>query len=408
MALIDRYILEKSIFRGKKALGITIDFQSSGTVSYSIITVKREKSNIQKESEMIVVSEKDELFSKIDSSLPICLTISGTKIVHREMNIADDQSESDILNSMFPNASINDFYVQKDLLNNSRYFVSVIRREVLDGIIDDFKQKNICIVSVDLAIGAFTQIKHLLPEKTEYRCGSFILKMSNETIVSCENAGDSSEIHYEVGTDEISSTILNSFAQCVFFLSASDQNELFESIQSERESFLYKSFIKQGITVIAVSFLLILLINFFLFDNYYKKHNELESTLNQNKDLLIKLDTLKNDLKTKEELFQESGFIHQSRLSFYSDHIAASVTESIILDEVNCIPVDKKLKQEQEVTVKQACIIISGNVSSSTEMNEWIGRLGKESWVKSVNILSYLQDNNFSRGDFQINIAIKE
>lgn len=408
MNIIDRYIQEKSFFRGKKAIGVTVDFQTSGAMLYTVLSVKRERTSVHKDSEIKTFSDKEIFFSSIDITAPICLTITGTKIVHREMNISDDQSDSDILNAIFPNASINDFYLQKDELNNSRYLISVIRKEVLDNIVDECKTKNILVVATDIGIAAFSSILHILPESNEYRCGYFLIKMSGQTMVSCEKTTEIAESKYEIGTDSFPSTCINAYAQSVFFLSAADGLESFQYVRSERDAFLYKAFIKQAGIILASSLFAILLINFFLFDNYYKRHNELESTLNQNKDLLIKLDTLKNDLKTKEELFKESGFIHPSRLSFYADHIAASLPESIILDELHCIPLEKKLKQDQEIAVKQNCILVSGSVNASSELNEWIGLLGKESWIKSVTIVSYLQDNNFTRGDFQITITIKE
>src|ERR1035437_792266 len=106
MLFIDSFIVSKSFFRGKKANGVSIDFQSSGTISYASISVTKEKNSIQKTAEALPTTDKEAFFASLDSSIPLCLSLSGTKIVHREMSVSDDQSDSDILNAIFPNAAI--------------------------------------------------------------------------------------------------------------------------------------------------------------------------------------------------------------------------------------------------------------------------------------------------------------
>ena len=150
-----------------------------------------------------------------------------------------------------------------------------------------------------------------------------------------------------------------------------------------------------------------LLINFLLFDHYSKKSNELSANINLNTGLLQQLDTLTKELKFKEDFIEQTGILSNSRLSLYSDRIASTLSDNIQLIDLSINPLDKKLKSNQEPEFNKNKIYINGITSNSTILNDWIKTIMKEGWVKEVNIKNYNQDNAITKGEFKIEIIIK-
>jgi hypothetical protein len=66
----------------------------------------------------------------------------------------------------------------------------------------------------------------------------------------------------------------------------------------------------------------------------------------------------------------------------------------------------KKISKAEDINFNYNVIKISGTVDRSIELNNWIKHLQGYEWTQEVNIISFIQDNLSTPGEFEISILI--
>ena len=155
------------------------------------------------------------------------------------------------------------------------------------------------------------------------------------------------------------------------------------------------------------TFLLLLLGNFLLFNNYRKEYASLESLVNQNQGQLATISSLQAELAVKRKFVAQMGLLDPSRASFYSDQIALSVPSAIQLTDLSVYPVEQKLeKGKKSVEFLSNQIRIMGVAKRSNVVNNWIKELKQNAWVKDIQVVNYTQKNARVNGEFELMIEL--
>ena len=142
------------------------------------------------------------------------------------------------------------------------------------------------------------------------------------------------------------------------------------------------------------------------YSRYDKKINTLRFSYNQNKELIKKLDTLKSELKLKEQYFINSGFLDASKLSYYADRIAYTVPKEIVLTQLNINPLEGKIKNNKPISFQNRKILILGTVTQSIILNNWVKQLKDTDWIKNVKIIHYNQESVEIPAEFELQIDL--
>ena len=154
-------------------------------------------------------------------------------------------------------------------------------------------------------------------------------------------------------------------------------------------------------------FFLVVMINLFVSNAYEKTHNELQFKVNGKKKYVEELASLNEELKIKEQFVQSSGVARASKISYYTDQIALSVSEAIQLNQLFVNPLEKRINKAEDINFNYNSIKITGTVSRSIELNNWVKTLKNYGWVADINIISFIQDNYKKAGEFEIEVSIK-
>ncbi len=181
-----------------------------------------------------------------------------------------------------------------------------------------------------------------------------------------------------------------------------------EIINSLKEEFRQKQrFEFRGIALLA-STLLILLINYVIFDHYWSAGNELKSRLITTQSALKQYEVLKAELKQKKEFLEENGMLESSRTSYFGDQLAKDLPASIHWGSLDIHPVKKKKPDDESnfFFFENKQIAITGTCQRSIELNNWMKEIKKMDWVKNVVLVSYQQDNAKDDGEFLIEIEL--
>lgn len=151
----------------------------------------------------------------------------------------------------------------------------------------------------------------------------------------------------------------------------------------------------------------LLLVNFFFFNHYFNKVAELSqlSQVNQStKNQILKLDeVVSKKQKMVDDLLKSNG----SKTSYYANEIMQGLPNSVLLKVFNYQPLLKRVKEGQDIQLKDRTIYIEGRSGDSQIYSDWISRLERKDWVSKVNILDYGQAAS-KVSDFKIEIVLTD
>lgn len=404
----------KIIIQSKTAVGVEVILLPENAYEINVVILKKVKSilAIEKQKEGIVSFE--ELAQFIDPKLPIILVLNGKGIIHRKVTFSENDTQVTLLNKVLPNANLNEFDLQQTSISSSQGFVSIIRSNILNEIIEQLKKNKLTGIAGCL-LGPFV-INNLLPlintdiiSNEQLRFSAYQLQIREQQITDVGSSEEEGEEAIEIGSDSIKPKLLIAFAAALSYFLGADagiaKSEVIDNIKEEFKQKQKFEFIGWSLLIAAFS---VLLVNYFVFNHYWTKNLGLSSTLASNQSALNRYDTLKVEFAEKKEFLQQNGLLENSRTSFYADKLAASLPSSIHWIDVNIHPVKKKqVNDETEgFFFENKSIKISGKCQRSTDLNDWMKEVKLKSWISSVTLLNYTQDNATDDGLFLIEIKL--
>lgn len=126
-----------------------------------------------------------------------------------------------------------------------------------------------------------------------------------------------------------------------------------------------------------------------------------------NNENLALLERLRQEKTRKEQLILSSGINASEFISFYIDRIGESVPGSISLKEVQVFPLKEKLKEKKKVEIQQEVIEIIGYTPGSEVLDNWMEKVNRFEWVKSVELINYLKSENVN-AEFKLLITLEQ
>lgn len=411
--------LQYKILQIRKAHGIEISLLPDGKMMVFAVTLRLERNRIIKEKEIRFPGSLDQLLKKLDPACPVALTINGKGVLHKK--IPPEVSEGQRFEAVLPNANPAGFYVESDKYETF-LSVAVVRREVLDKILEDLSRLKFRILSVRIGGGG---IRWLLPYLNANGAGrlqsnhySFLLSDSG-AVTGLETFSPDSEslpekLEYSVGDQYVYSTGLLSFAAAIELLAGMSETETpaangsihnaaLEKIKEEYRYFKY--YMAAGRALLAFLFI-ILLVNFFLYNHYFNKNRQLQAAHLVSQDEVRRTEQLRSAIDARDKFLRQYGWDHPPRLSFYADRIAGLVPDGALLTNLKLCPLNTTtIYQEGGMPdFKSDTIQISGSCDDPTELNRFANNLRDIPDFREVNIRNYIYKKETGSGIFLIEI----
>ncbi len=404
-----RYI-EQKILQIKKATGVEIILLSDEEFSINSTTVFLKKNKVVKEKTSTGLKSIKELAEKIDVKLPLSIVINGKGVLTKK--IPDFQKNSSI-QSIIPGSNPNDFYFE-NYSNGTVSIGSAIRKETLDKILKDLKNQGLKPISVSLGLSVLNKITPFLElnNTLDIETGSFNIKLNDNkelldfTSKSEINIEKYQSEEFRIADQYIKPLNLLSFAAALNCISDDLKTNIpisSEWIISQRSEYrYYKLFRTLGIGILSL-FLLILLINFSLYNYYFKKNQTLQYSQIQNLDQQKKIKELRSKVNKKEKFLEKSGCTNTSKTSYYADRIASITPVDVLLTSLNIYPAKTNSETENGNTLfKKDTILINGVCQDPAELNTFINNLKIISDFNEVALKNYQYRNEKESGIFSI------
>ncbi len=342
----------------------------------------------QKKDELDIVQQfiadhPDQLSKHCKTSAKAHLVITDSNILSKEVhNIGTNQ---EILAEAYPNLDVNDFYYQI-LKTSSKSFVAICRKQYVDSLISTYKKATIQVTNVDLGNLKAASLAPYFKD-TNVSTHSATIEINTNEISSIRPNKNNVE-DYKIDTIRIPSSYTLPFA-CILDL-VSDQTLVSGNIEDKNAQLqqVYKetSFFKKTLHY-GVGFLLLsLLVNFFVFNNQYKKWQTLqeeEQVYTTQKETIKKQQSIVN---TKEAIVQSIITTGFSKSSYYIDHIIQSQPETVILSSFAYQPIAKTIRSNKPIVIKENILLITGNSSDKVAFTAWIDTIENIDFVQTTTI----------------------
>lgn len=394
-------LLNSNLLRGSKTLGVDLYINPDGSYDISCVILSKQKNKISIENKFYGLKQISDIADKSVIGLPVCLSISGKGVLFKRVEKSSKQS---LIHKILPNAKESDFYLQELDSNDGFQFIAAIRNEILDLLIESFNKIDVFITNLYLGPFALKNIVDIIG-LDNFRTNHYTLTSESSIITSIVKNNEVGQASYHIGNDNLDSKELQVYTSALgFFIDFSDESL---KVNKSKLEFVYKQlFTITGWFALAFFFMLLML-NYLFFSQYDNKLNSINFKYNQNIEMIKKLDTLKSEFKIKEQYFVSSGFLDASKQSYFADRIANTIPKEIQLTALNINPLDGKFKNDKPLNFLIGRVKLTGNVTQSIILNNWVKKLKNLDWVNQLTILDYMQESTESLAVFELEIEIK-
>ncbi|MDG5490647.1 hypothetical protein [Psychroserpens sp. SPM9] len=379
--------------------------QANGDVVCYGIELKKTKNQVDVEK-CFQFDSLQEASKYIPKGKPAFLVVNNDQVITKKI----ESRETDplkLVHHVFANLKIDEFYYEV-LQQDNIHFVSICRKTYVDELFEQYKSKNISVINFSLGNLMIASIAHFISEDHIHSSNAIISK-ADDQIIDIQPQKEIQEVNYNCNETTLAHNELLTFSSA---LSLITKTKVTTSVFSKSENHLLKDFKEKRFFTkfmkIGLSFLFVLLLgNFFLFNNYYDKVSELKVTaqvLNSSKSKVFQLNKkVQKTQKMVEDVLKSNA----SKSSYYADAIITSLPDQILLSELNYQPLLKKIKAQKPIHNDTNAIIVSGASSESILVSQWISELEALKWIKHIEIISF--DDTFkSSSEFSFKIYIDD
>jgi len=389
------------IVRGNYVIGVQISYRVNQNCLYHLIGVKKSRGKVSIEKQVVDIASIDELVKHIPKNTPVVISIDGKSLIHK---FVQEEVGSKGLDFALPNARKEDFYVQTSAANGGSY-ISVIRKDVIDNILDKFSKAKLIPALINLGPFVSSLTAFLFTEKVKFKSEFWSIEASSEGVTyTPTNNFDSSFVF--MNGESIRDFCLPVYSLSLAYLADIDTPEI-EVSKSLKEEFQFKRAVWLGGWFMLSLVFIILLINFFFFSSYNEKYQNINNLLQQNQSLLNRNDELKVKYTQMRRFIERSGLLEISKFSFYSDRIARIIPDSVQLTKIQIASINDKIRSDKPIVFNEGTIVISGKCTNSRFFNEWKDRLKEENWVETILINQFGQQEPGKPIVFEIELKIK-
>lgn len=400
--------IKEKLNKISRAAGVEITLLPDNQYRISVVVLSLQKKSIvvEKKEQLTSLDSLKEIVSK---EIPLYLVLNGRGILHKKISEASLEQVA-LVQSVLPNAKAQDFYVQH-IISEKSSLVSLVRKESADPILDLFANASLYCTGFSLGGAVVVPVLPLLAVNnnlSSFTWAEHHLEMDlSATVTDYKFYGSSVERKiFQLDTEKLEDQYLVSYAAAFGMLTGQDPVPVFVSkVQHNNEEFTNKQVFKKISWAVLGFFLALLMLNFLFFTNLSSRNNELVQRESKYSSMLNEMEQLSREVKEKEAFLSGAGWLQSSSASYYADRIAATVPASVKLTELSINPLDeKKSKEEKKQLFATDAILIKGECTRPTELNEWLDQIKSIDKINKAKLVNYYYDNKENKGSFSIEI----
>lgn len=395
-------------FFRKRATGLEVAIQPDGSYECFAVILEKEKRELKINHKFQF--DGLDLTEKFNKKSPLVLVVNGKGVIGKKVSGSQIDNAENIAGLLLPGASSDDFYIIKKPLANNEFWVSMIRKELLDDLVQSLQAKSFFVIAIGIGPVLDTSAISLIDSsRTEINDRSYTYKIKSGSITDIVYLSGNISDSIDIEGEDLPNAHLSAFSIAFDYLLGNEDSfnlKTKDTEQSVSDLWNKNVFYYGGIASLMV-FFSILLINFFFFDHYRSQHSALQSSAELSRAEYEKLVELQNKLNDKLEFVRSTGLEESSKTSFYADRLATLLPKNVLLNTLEINPLGDKIKAEEQVQFEHKKILVSGVCSKSMDINNWIKELKKYDWIKKVELKAFeAKSGEGNSNDFALEIEV--
>jgi hypothetical protein len=400
-------MLEK-YYRINQAAGIAIHIHSDGGMTIALCGVKAEGNELNLDKKITGLHSVAEVKKHLPEKSMIALNLSGKGVLYKQTEKVETLDQA-ALSKLFPNANLDDFYVQNFNSGNHSH-ITLIRKAEADRWLSQLTQMG--MHPLMLSLGPFP-VAAVLDQLNFYEGdfnvnGHSIGRDSKGTWTSYQYGAESSPFQVKLASENMHEALILPYAAAFQLILAGQIDPVHAEaapLASALRQKLEENKVKVHGFLILVVFFVLLLANYLLFSWLAAANSKLDAQVSlndQNTDSLTKIEEV---VKGKEAKLTTLGWDGGIDKSVLIDQIASLMPREMTLTEIGTDPIDLASSREQKsIVFFRRKLLITGHSDQIVPVNEWIARIKTRPWVKKIGMDSYTFDSEHNTGKFLITI----
>lgn len=392
--ILKTYLLYGTIYCG-------IEHNSSNAIEVMLLKKKKKEVVIENSFSGNTI---DEIVAKFPKKQHAFLIVNNDTVLSKFIE-STETVQNQLLYEAFPNLKINDFYVEI-VSDGNFHTIAICRKSIVDTLIETYRKKGVSIVGFSLGNVMTALVNDFIETPTYYTSNAKLTKENNH-ITEVSLVADIPRESYEINGLEVKNTQLLNFAGTLsYILQSQKTTSNFEDAKTKLiTDFSQTRFFNQFIVFGLGFILLLLLLNFFVFNSYYEAVESMKQTAAVNSSQKESLLQLKATVDEKQKMVEDILKNSASKSSFYIDAIANSLPKTIQLAALNYQPILKRIKKDKPIPLDRDIITIAGISTDSDLFSTWIQTLEAMDWIVTVTVVNYgSQSKNTT--DFSLKIRL--
>lgn len=392
--------------------GVECVFKDADETVFNIVNLSERKKKVEVKHSFEERTD-EELKKIIKKDSAINLIINGKGVITKKISFNPADEDSLLISKCLPGANVADFYFQKYLVSESVAYISVIRKQSLDTLLKFFASNKVLVVSVSLGpfsvenIFSLLNLNQYLEQQIEI--GSFELNILSGKIDQIKHIESDPNLLLSIGDIKVKSSLLFAFVAAMGFYISNEikiQDAVFAVNKEEHKELKLHNTMMQWFMAALV---IICFSSFGLYKYYRSEFKTYYAKVQINQEKLTRYENLKEEITEKKDLLSKNGLLQSSKISYYSDEIAASLHDDVKLTRMEFSPIKKVSKDgKDELFFQGEKLLVAGHCSESFDFNLWVKTLQKFKWVKTVSILNYMQDRSSELASFNIELQLNQ
>ena len=370
----------------------------NGSEYFNCLLLRKKGNELFIENEESFLSNQELIeFLKTKKQQHIVLTINNQQVLSKKIK---EEGTQNVIQNAYPNLKLKEFYYQSERTNHY-VFVALARKSYVDGVLEFYLHKGISVLDFSLGNLSILGILNLFKDSKIHTSNAEV-RVDSEKVVDIEPKYFDKKEEYKINGLLLGCSSVLSLGTIINFHLKSNFHQGEERVSTYKNRIIFK----KGYKVILGVCFSTLLINFLVFNMYYKEVEQLNNHIDLYNNTREELNLLRSTVSEKENVLNQIKNYASSNLSRYVDEIVAVLPSPILLSELNYQPFSSSIKEGKEIKNELSLIKISGSFKNNSDLSGWIDELEKLSWVKAIEKLSI--DNTVRESRFYFSIKIKD
>ncbi|MDB5274738.1 MAG: hypothetical protein JWO58_3105 [Chitinophagaceae bacterium] len=401
--------LKNSISDIQSVGSIELQVDANGTTTIHWLILSKRKQVLVIEKSGTLTDGIDKLTTCIPASIPVVLSLSGKGVLHKKVQQQGDNKEK-LFDYVFPNARISEYVVQYQLCSNNSFYVSVVRKDQVERLVNELSEQGYSVLSLSLGAFAIGPLLKAVPfSDNSLQAGRHQLSI---------DAGIPSEYSFtqtedlsvlDIAGEQLPSMLLVPYAMAFqYMVKGIEKMEvvypLFQQLQETyKEKRVFKTLSVGGL----VFFFSVLVINTIAYSLLAEKNNRLSSEYGSAQNITVSNKKGREEFDRKESFLSQAGWLSPAAISYYTDRIASSLPDDIQLTSLSVYPFnEQKSRKDKKEIFESNSIVVKGTSSKPTDINRWTKELNSYTWVTQIKVQDYSFDHKTNTGSFSLHISI--